>query len=157
MNSKKQKIVLAILTTVATVLSWLSGYFVMQIVYDSIIAAIVFGTIWAIIVFCETRFSYISLKIDGRIKITKEEVKSNTWHIIAALLVSLLVTIPLLLKVFAADIVTMNPSATHNLALQLNSLTHLFPTNWFCMLCIIVLVVFIFQLPIFLRMASEDN
>ena len=92
---------------IVTILAWLSGYFVMQIVYDSIAASIVFGTLWAVIVFCESRFSYISLKSDGRISITKEELKSNTWHIVAALILAVLVAIPLLLKAFEPEISNM--------------------------------------------------
>ena len=124
----------------------------MDIVYHSIAASIIFGTVWAIIVFCESRFSHISLKSDGRIEITKEEIKSNLWQIIAATLVSLLVTIPLLLKVFSSTVAVKNA----DLATQIKTLGELFSTQWVPMVGIALVVVAIFQIPIFIRMASED-
>lgn len=151
-RKQTQKVVSTIAVVIATILAWLSGYIVMDIVYHSIAASIIFGTVWAIIVFCESRFSHISLKSDGRIEITKEEIKSNLWQIIAATLVSLLVTIPLLLKVFSSTVAVKNA----NLATQIKTLGELFSTQWVPMVGIALVVVAIFQIPIFIRMASED-
>lgn len=131
----------------ATILAWISGYIVMQIVYDSVVASIVFGTVWAVLVFCESRFSYISLRIDGRIEITKEEVKSNLWQIVAATLLAILVSIPLELKFFVDDGASLGE--------QINSLVTLFPERWLVMTMITLGVIAIFQVPIFARMASE--
>lgn len=151
-RKQTQKVVSTIAVVIATILAWLSGYIVMDIVYHSIAASIIFGTVWAIIVFCESRFSHISLKSDGRIEITKEEIKSNLWQIIAATLVSLLVTIPLLLKVFSSTVAVKNA----DLATQIKTLGELFSTQWVPMVGIALVVVAIFQIPIFIRMASED-
>lgn len=151
-RKQTQKVISTIAVAIATILAWMSGYFVMQIVYDSITASIIFATVWAVIVFCESRFSHISLKSDGRIEITKEEVKSNLWQIFAALLVALLVTIPLELKVFCKEIV----SDSANLGVHINELCDLFPTSWLPMIAIALVIVVIFQIPIFIRMASED-
>ena len=151
-RKQTQKVVSTIAVVIATILAWLSGYIVMDIVYHSFAASIIFGTVWAIIVFCESRFSHISLKSDGRIEITKEEIKSNLWQIIAATLVSLLVTIPLLLKVFSYTVAVKNA----NLATQIKTLGELFSTQWVPMVGIALVVVAIFQIPIFIRMASED-
>ena len=107
-RKQTQKVVSTIAVVIATILAWLSGYIVMDIVYHSIAASIIFGTVWAIIVFCGSRFSHISLKSDGRIEITKEEIKSNLWQIIAATLVAVLVTIPLLLKVYSSNVAVKN-------------------------------------------------
>ena len=153
-RKKTQSIITNIAVAIATVLAWLSGYFVMQIVYDSIAASIIFGTVWAVIVFCESRFSYISLKNDGRIEITKEEIKSNLWQIIAATLVALLVTIPLELKIYANEIVTTITES--DLGMQIQALGNLFPTHWLPIIAVALVIVIIFQIPIFTRMASED-
>ncbi len=151
-RKQTQKVVSTIAVVTATILAWLSGYIVMDIVYHSIAASIIFGTIWAVIVFCESRFSHISLKSDGRIEITKEEIKSNLWQIIAATLVAILVTIPLLLKVYASNVAVKNA----DLATQIRTLGELFSTQWIPMVGIALVVVVIFQIPIFIRMASED-
>ena len=147
-RKQTQKVVSTIAIVIATILAWLSGYIVMDIVYHSIAASIIFGTVWAIIVFCESRFSHISLKSDGRIEITKEEIKSNLWQIIAAVLV----TIPLLLKVYSSKVAVENA----DLGMQIKSLGELFSTQWAPMVAIALVVVVIFQIPIFIRMASED-
>ena len=80
-RKKTQSIITTTAVVIATILAWLSGYAVMHIVYDSIAASIIFGTLWSVIVFCESRFSHISLKIDGRIEITKAEIKSNLFYV----------------------------------------------------------------------------
>lgn len=151
-RKQTQKVVSTIAVVTATILAWLSGYIVMDIVYHSIAASIIFGTVWAIIVFCESRFSHISLKSDGRIEITKEEIKSNLWQIIAAALVAVLVTIPLLLKVYSSNVAVKNA----DLATQIRTLGELFSTQWVPMVGITLVVVVIFQIPIFIRMASGD-
>ena len=151
-RKQTQKVVSTIAIVIATILAWLSGYIVMDIVYHSIAASIIFGTVWAIIVFCESRFSHISLKSDGRIEITKEEIKSNLWQIIAATLVAVLGTIPLLLKVYSSKVAVENA----DLGMQIKSLGELFSTQWAPMVAIALVVVVIFQIPIFIRMASED-
>ena len=153
-RKKTQNVITNIAVVIATLLAWLSGYFVMQIVYDSIAASIIFGTVWAIIVFCESRFSYISLKSDGRIEITREEIKSNLWQIIAATLVALLVTIPLELKIYANEIVTSITKS--DLGMQIQSLGNLFPTHWLPITVIALIIVGIYQIPIIVKMASED-
>lgn len=153
-RKKTQSVITNIAVAIATVLAWLSGYFVMQIVYDSIAASIIFGTVWAVIVFCESRFSYISLKSDGRIEITKEEIKSNLWQIIAATLVALLVTIPLELKIYSDEIVTsINKS---DLGMQIQALCDQFPTHWLPMIVVALVIIILFQIPIINRMISED-
>lgn len=153
MNRKK---VLKVLSTVsvstATILAWFSGFIVMQIVYDSIAASIIFGTVWAIIVFCECRFSNISLKSDGRIEITKDEIKNNAWHLLAAVLIALLVTIPIELQLFAKQIA----STGNDLAMQLKALVELFPSYWFPLTTVAIVIVVIFLVPIITKMASED-
>ena len=156
-RKKTQSVITTLAVAVATILAWLSGFFVMQIVYDSIAAAITFGTLWAVIVFCESRFSYISLKSDGRIEITKEEIKSNLWQIIAATLVAFLVTIPLELKIYFNEIIVLAENAEHNLGLQVKALCELFTSHWVPMLLICLIVIAIYQIPIFDRMASEEN
>lgn len=154
-RKKTQSVITNIAVAIATALAWLSGYFVMQIVYDSIAASIIFGTVWAVIVFCESRFSYISLKSDGKIEITKEEIKSNLWQIIAATLVALLVTIPLELKIYANEIVTsINES---DLGMQVRALWDLFSTHWISMIAIMLVVIATYQIPIFVRMMSENE
>lgn len=146
-REKKQKVIVSVAVAMATILAWISGYIVMQIVYDSVVASIVFGTVWAVLVFCESRFSYISLRIDGRIEITKEEVKSNLWQIVAATLLAILVSIPLELKAFVDDGASLGE--------QINSLVTLSPERWLVMTMITLGVIAIFQVPIFARMASE--
>lgn len=156
-SNKIKNIVSKAAVVCATALAWLSGFFVMQIVYDSIVAAIIFATVWAIIVLCECRFSYISLKSDGSIRITKEEIKNNTWHILAAILIAMLVTIPLLLQIYSNEITSLNAASVHNLALQLHLLANLFSAHWLPMSLIALLVIAVFQLPIVLRMTSESE
>ena len=151
-RKKTLKVITTIAVIISTVLAWLSGYAVMHIVYDSIVASIIFGTLWAVIVYCESRFSHISLKIDGRIEITKEEIKSNLWQIIAATLVALLVSIPLLLKVYASKVAIEGA----DLGMQLKDLGNLFSVQWIPMVAIALVIVAIYQVPIFIRMASED-
>lgn len=153
-RKKTQSVITNIAVAIATALAWLSGYFVMQIVYDSIAASIIFGTVWAVIVFCESRFSYISLKIDGRIEITKEEIKSNLWQIIAATLVALLVAVPLELRIYANEIVTSITES--DLRMQIQALGNLFPTHWLPIIVIALVIIIIFQIPILIRMASEE-
>ena len=155
-RKKTQSVITTLAVAIATILAWLSGFFVMQIVYDSIAAAITFGTLWAVIVYCESRFSYISLKSDGRIEITKEEIKSNLWQIIAATLVAFLVTIPLELKLYESVIVEKVGDSAHNLGMWLQTLGEMFSENWLPMVLICVLIIAIYQLPIFLRMASDE-
>lgn len=151
-QNKTLKAASSIAVVIATILAWLSGYFVMQIVYHSIAASIIFGTVWAVIVFCESRFSHISLKSDGRVEITKKEIKSNLLQIIAATLVALLVTIPLLLKIYASKVALEGA----DLGTQIKTLGELFLTQWIPMAVIALVVVAIYQVPIFIRMASED-
>ncbi len=151
-RKKTQKVISTTVVVIATILAWLSGYFVMQIVYDSIAASIIFGTVWAVIVFCESRFSHISLKSDGRVEITKDEISSNLWQIIAALLVALLVTIPIELKIYVSNVAAEGA----NLGTQINALVDLFSVQWLPMIAIALVVIVIYQLPIFIRMASED-
>lgn len=155
-RKKTQSIITTTSVVIATILAWLSGYAVMHIVYDSIVASIIFGTLWAVIVFCESRFSHISLKIDGRIEITKAEIKSNLLHIIAAAIVAFFVTIPLELCIYHKDIIGMVGDTTNNLGMRLHALSDLFATNWLPMVLICVLVVAIYETPIFVKMASED-
>ena len=154
-RKKTQSVITNIAVAIATALAWLSGYFVMQIVYDSIAASIIFGTVWAVIVFCESRFSYISLKIDGRIEITKEEIKSNLWQIIAATLVALLVAVPLELRIYANEIVTSITES--DLGMQIRALWDLFSTHWISMIAIMLVVIATYQIPIFVRMMSENE
>ena len=154
-RKKKQSIVTNVAVALATILAWLSGYFVMQIVYDSIAASLIFGSLWAVIVFCECRFSYISLKSDGKIEVSKDEIKSNSLHIVASMLVALLVAIPLELKVFESDIIAYAGDA-HNLGLQIKAMYDVLATRWVSMISFSLVVVAIFQIPIFVKMASED-
>lgn len=156
-RKKTQNVITTLAVAVATILAWLSGFFVMQIVYDSIAAAIIFGTLCSVIVFCESRFSYISLKSDGRIEITKEEIKSNLWQIIAAMLVAFLVSIPLELKLYENAIVKKVGDSVHNLGMRLQTLGEMFSENWLPMVLICVLIIVIYQIPIFVRMASEEE
>lgn len=151
-RKQTQKVISTIAVVIATILAWLSGFIVMDIVYHSIAASIVFGTVWAVIVFCESRFSYISLKSDGRVEVTKEEIKSNLWQIIAATLVALLVSIPLLLKVYATKMAVEGAE----LGTQIKALGELFSAEWIPMVAFAIVVVAIYQVPIFIRMASED-
>lgn len=151
-RKRTQKVISTTAVVIATILAWLSGYFVMQIVYDSIAASIIFGTVWAVIVFCESRFSQISLKSDGRVEITKDEIRSNLWQIIAALLVALLVTIPIELKIYVSNVAAEGA----NLGTQINALVDLFSVQWLPMIAIALVIIVIYQLPIFIRMASED-
>ena len=151
-RKQTQKVTSTTAVVIATILAWLSGYFVMHIVYDSIAASIIFGTVWAVIVLCESRFSHISLKSDGRVEITKEEIKSNLWQIIAATLVALLVSIPLELKIFSKSVTVEGA----DLGDQIIALGSLFSTQWYTMIPIALIVVIIYQIPIFIRMSSED-
>ena len=158
MTQKRKNSVLTIVAVaIATILAWLSGYFVMQIVYDSIPASIVFGTVWAVIVCCECRFSYVSLKSDGRVEITKMEVKNNLWQIIAAVLVAFLVAAPIELKIFESEILALEEASVNDLALQIQALGELFPSHWIPMVLVCIFIIAIFLMPIFLRMASDDE
>ena len=153
-RKKTQSVITNIAVAIATALAWLSGYFVMQIVYDSIAASIIFGTVWAVIVFCESRFSYISLKSDGRIEITKEEIKSNFWQIVAATMVAFLVAIPLELKIYSAEILSTATNA--NLRMQISSLMELFSVHWCSMCAILVIILIVYLTPIFIKLSSDD-
>lgn len=153
-RKKTQSVITNIAVAIATALAWLSGYFVMQIVYDSIAASIIFGTVWAVIVFCESRFSYISLKSDGRIEITKEEIKSNFWQIVAATMVAFLVAIPLELKIYSAEILSTATNA--NLRMQISSLMELFSVHWCSMCAILVIILVVYLTPIFIKLSSDD-
>lgn len=153
-RKKTQSVITNIAVAIATALAWLSGYFVMQIVYDSIAASIIFGTVWAVIVFCESRFSYISLKSDGRIEITKEEIKSNFWQIVAATMVAFLVAIPLELKIYSAEILSTATNA--NLRMQISSLMELFSVHWCSMCAIMVIILVVYLTPIFIKLSSDD-
>ena len=156
-RKKTQNVITTLAVAVATILAWLSGFFVMQIVYNSIAAAIVFATVVSVIVFCESRFSYISLKSDGKIEITREEIKSNLWQIAAATLVAFLVAIPLELKIYDNEILMLTEYAEHNLGLQIQALGVLFTTNWLPMGLIWLIIIIIYQVPIFVHMASDEK
>lgn len=149
-------IVTDIAVAVITMLAWISGFVVMKIVYDSIAAAIIFGIVVATIIFCESRFSYITLKSDGKITISKEEVKSNLWQIVAATLVGWVVSIPLVLKLFEQTITLQASGAAHDLGMQLKTLVQLLPTLWFPIILICLVVIIIFNIPTLLKMVSED-
>lgn len=149
-------IVTDIAVAVITMLAWISGFVVMKIVYDSIVAAIIFGIVVATIIFCESRFSYITLKSDGKITISKEEVKSNLWQIVAATLVGWVVSIPLVLKLFEQTITLQASGAAHDLGMQLKTLVQLLPTLWFPIILICLVVIIIFNIPTLLKMVSED-
>ncbi len=151
-KNKTKKVITNVSVALATILAWISGYIVMQIVYHSIAASIIFGTVWAVIVFCESRFSYISLKSDGKIEITKEEIKSNLWQIVASTLVALLVSIPLELKVFVKEMA----SSHSDLGKQIGYLGDIWSTHWLLMIAFALVIVVIYQIPIFVRMASDD-
>lgn len=145
-----------IAVVVITILAWFSGFIVMEIVYDSIVASIIFGIVVATIIFCESRFSYITLKSDGRITISKEEVKSNLWQIVAATLVGWVVSIPILLGLFEHKIMLMSNNAAHDLGLQLKTLKQLFPTHWLAIVALCLAVIIIYNIPTILKMASKD-
>ena len=136
-KNKTKKVITNVSVAIATILAWISGYIVMQIVYHSIAASIIFGTVWAVIVFCESRFSYISL------------IKSNLWQIVASTLVALLVSIPLELKVFVK-------SSHSDLGKQIGYLGDIWSTHWLLMIAFALVIVVIYQIPIFVRMASDD-
>lgn len=157
MGKKKTNRVLAnIMVAICTALAWFAGFVVMQIVYDSIVASIVFGSVVAVIVFCESRFSYITLKSDGKISISKEEVKSNLWQIVAATAVGLVVSVPLLLKVFEQKILMLSSNAAHELGLQLKALEQLFSSNGMEFVFFCLAVVVIYNSPLMIKMMKED-
>lgn len=145
-----------IVVAIITLLAWYSGFIVMEIVYDSVIASILFGIVIAVIIFCESRFSYITLKSDGKVTINKEEVKSNLWQIIAATLIAVVVSIPLVLKLFEQKILLQANNAAHDLGLQLKTLVHLFPSHWAAIILVCFAVVVLYNVPTILKMASEE-
>ena len=151
-RKKIQDIATTVAVAAATVLTWLSGFIVMQIVYRSTVASIVFGTVCAIIVFCQCRFSYVSLMSDGRIKIQKDEIKNNIWHILSAVLVALLVALPLALKLYADEVA----AGGADLAAQMQALASLFPSQWLPLTALALGVVALFLVPIFIKMSSEE-
>jgi hypothetical protein len=74
------------------------------------------------------------------------------WQIIAATLVALLVSIPLELKIFSKTVTVEGA----DLGGQIIALGSLFSTQWYTMIPIALIVVIIYQIPIFVRMSSED-
>lgn len=149
------KILANIMVAVITVLAWISGFIVMQIVYDSISASVIFGSVVAVIVFCESRFSYITLRSDGKVSISKEEVMSNLWQIVAATAVAVVVSVPLELQLFRCEVLTLSNGAEHDLGLQLHALWQLFSSSWPVMCLVVLVVVAIFNGPTIIRMISE--
>lgn len=156
MTKQMNNTITNVAVTIATILAVLSGYYVMQIVYDSIAASIIFGLVWGTIVFSESRFSYISLNVDGRIAITKEEVKNNLGHIIVAILLAFWVSVPLELWIYRSEIISFAGEATNDLNIQMQGLIELFASNWVSMLLIFIIIAVVYQIPIFMKMASEE-
>lgn len=92
--------ILGLLVAVNTLLAWLAGCIAMMVTYTSIVGTIIFASVFAIIVFSLYRFTTISLHSDGKVTVTKHEVKSNFFQIILAIVMGVVVSVPLELALF---------------------------------------------------------
>lgn len=155
MKKKTSNLISSIFAFLAFCLSWLSCFYLMTIVYDSLAASLIFSTVVAVIVFCESRFTYISLKSDGKIAITREEIRSNAWQIVASTMVALLVSLPLEMYLFASRLTSVSFYG-HPMRSHLQLLADQFPAQWLPMVLVGLLVLLIFLVPIFVRMATDD-
>lgn len=157
-NTKKEwirDIVLCVLVLMASIVSWLSGFFVMRIVYRSIYGAVLFASVLSVMIFCSCRLSFMSLKIDGKVTISREEVSSNLLQIIYSLLVGTCIAIPGMLKILEPQIETIGTCMT-DLTSQLTALKSLISARWLTILVIWLAVEAIYMSPIIIKLKSDE-
>lgn len=99
-NAHHRYTILGLLVLVNTILAWLAGCVVMMVTFTTIIGTIIFASVFAVIVFSLYRFTTISLRSDGKVEISRQEVKSNLFQIILAIVIGVAIAIPLELALF---------------------------------------------------------
>lgn len=103
---KDQKLYTAhgIFVAIDTLLAWIAGYKVMWIAFDTYFGAILFATVLAVVVFWLYRYTLVSLRSDGKISISRDEVRSNIVPIIVSIVFGIAIAIPLELIIYSQDI-----------------------------------------------------
>src|SRR3990170_7466239 len=79
----------------------LSGAYALYTVFDSIFTAIVFGSVWGLMIFNLDRYIVSSMRKEGKFS---REVALATPRILLAILISIVIAKPLELKVFDKEI-----------------------------------------------------
>lgn len=157
-DTKKESvrnIALCVLVILASIVAWFSGFFVMRIVYQSLVGAVLFASVLAVMIFCSCRLSFMSLKIDGKVTISRDEVRSNLLQIIYSVLVGICIAIPWMLKILEPQIESID-TAMADLTMQLAALKSLLPTQWPLLLLVWLAVEAIYMSPIIIKLKSED-
>lgn len=108
-------------------MAWFSSFIAMQLVFDvpenlglldgeslftkntffgngSNIAAILFATFWASMIFCLDRFITNTMYSDGKVSISKQEFLSGLPRIVIAIFLGIIISAPLELKIFGDTI-----------------------------------------------------
>jgi len=167
-----------------TLLAWVAGYKVMWIAFDTYVGAVIFATVLAAVLFWLYRYTLVSLRSDGKIAISRDEVRGNALPMLVAVVFGVAIAIPLELIIFAQDIAAQGVPAEGDLNAHIAALTAMAMEGyrpWFgawgglgCFLdamlhwwwvylfsslqgLITLLVVLLNICPIFLKMRSADG
>lgn len=92
--------ILGLLVMINTLLAWMAGCVAMMVSYSTIVGTILFASVFAVIVFSLYRFTTISLRSDGKVEVSRQEVKSNLFQIVLAIVMGVAIAIPLELALF---------------------------------------------------------
>lgn len=153
MKRRTSERLIMLLGITAAVITWISGYYVMKVACDTLVGAVLFASLVSLIVFCESRFTSISLKSDGKVSISREEITNNWGQFVLATLTAVLVSIPLSMMIVE--------SCNGIFAGCLNDRFWAFITMvrdyWLMIGGITLFVVVLFNAPIIVRLKSIDE
>lgn len=150
MKKRSSERLIMLLGITAAVITWISGYYVMNVACDTVVGAVLFASL---IVFCESRFTSISLKSDGKVSISREEITSNWVQFVLATVTAVLVTIPLSMML----VESCNGIFAGSLNERFVEFIAMFGDYWPMIGGITLFVVAVFNAPIIVRLKSIDE
>lgn len=153
MKSKSSEKLIMMFGMAAAVMTWLSGYYIMKVVYDSIMGSVLFATVVSLLAFFESQFMSVSLKIDGKVSISRREITGNLLQFIAATFFAILISIPLAMMIFELCNGALDGSLNDRFLLFVS----MYGEHWFMNVMIIFLVVVLFNAPIIVKLKSIDE
>lgn len=153
MKKRSSERLIMLLGITAAVITWISGYYVMNVACDTVVGAVLFASLISLIVFCESRFTSISLKSDGKVSISREEITSNWVQFVLATVTAVLVTIPLSMML----VESCNGIFAGSLNEHFVEFIAMFGDYWPMIGGITLFVVAVFNAPIIVRLKSIDE
>ena len=114
-----------VFVVVDTILAWIAGYKVMKIAADTPGGSIIFATVLSIVIFWLYRFTLVSLRSDGKISISRDEIHSNIIPIIVSIVFGIAIAIPFELIIYSQDILLQGVQPTSDLNEHIAALTYI--------------------------------